>query len=171
MRAELQQKMRVLVTMWGAITMATFLFGVVLYVVGPAEDASGELSPILAGFGVVMAFAAFAWRWRVLGPTLGLWAPPQNQDGPPATPLKGAALDEALEKTFAQYQAGTFVGLAMGEAVAILGFIATFLSGDFTWYLALVTLSSVVLVVQVPRLDGLIGVAEPGLREALRRDR
>jgi hypothetical protein len=170
MRAELQKKLQVLVTMWGAITMSVFVFGLMLYVVGPAEEGSGAIAPVLALVGVSLAPGLFVVRRQMLGPTLGLWAPPEAQEGPPAAPLTGAALEEALARDLNRYQAGTFVGLAMGEAIAVIGFLASFLTGDFTWYLALVGLSAVVLIVQIPRLDGLLGVAEPGLRAAIRRE-
>ena len=150
---------------WAALCGAVVLFGVVLAIVPPFDEPSAELVPFVLLSGIALAPVAFVARRAILGPTLGLWSPPE---APGAEPLVGEALDAAVREASDRYRRGTIIGCALGEVIAMHGLMASLLSANPSWYLGMLAVAAPVMLVQMPRAAGLIGVAAPGAREAMR---
>jgi hypothetical protein len=60
------------------------------------------------------------------------------------------------------YQQATIVGFAVRESAAVMGLVATFLTGEIAWCLALTAASGLAMAVAWPRHERVAAIAEGG---------
>jgi len=131
---------------WASLCFTHVMFGVVLLLAAPApqEGPPVLIFPVMA---LLLAFGVAPVRWLLMG-GLGM---------PSATVGQAAGPSDAQ---WLRYQSGTIVGLALAEAVSLMGFVHGFLTGAPTTYVPYALLGLVLSLAQVPTLGGAASIPE-----------
>lgn len=131
---------------WASLCSAHVMFGVVLQVAAPApqDGAPVLIFPVMA---LLLALGVAPLRWLLMG---GVGVP---------TGAVGQAAGPS-DAQWLRYQNGTIVGLALAEAVSLMGFVHAWLTGAPTTYVPYAVLGLVLSLVQVPTLGGAASIPE-----------
>ncbi|TVQ89226.1 MAG: hypothetical protein EA397_15745 [Deltaproteobacteria bacterium] len=152
---------------WLAMTSSVLVLGVVLHVVlsGQGPDAVPRDLPLIILIlpflmTPVLLVAIGVVRRTYIGPGLGLWT--VREDLLP--PLQGS--DDPLKaarSAIARANTGFLLSIALTEAIALFGFISSFISRDPSRFYPAAAIALVLMAVQFPRPIGLL--ARLGKRE------
>ncbi len=141
-------KTRLLALLCAALALSLAVYVVVAVIVvgaagGPvAEGIPPSTAWILAAVAVASLAAAETVSRRILGRALA------------TAPTAAARLEG--------YQQATIVGFAMRESAAVMGLVATFLTGQVAWCVVLAAASGLSMAAAWPRRDRLAAVAADG---------
>lgn len=163
----LDQRLRMLRILWLAFLATPGVLGGVLLTAMPGTAEGDPLVALALGsVGIALVPGVFVLRFLMMGPSLGLIVPRDLRagDGVDDDELTGAVRSAA-----ARYQTGSVVGFAMAEAVVIMGFVATWTSGDLRWFLGGAVAYGLLHLVQLPRRAGVLALLEPAEVKAARR--
>jgi hypothetical protein len=151
---------------WVSLLMAIFAMGVVLVVV-PIEAADPESPlPILLGvISIVEAGVAFFMRWKLMG-SVALVAPSDLRVN---EFLDGEALLDELNSAMNRYRVGTIVGIACAESIAVFGLVSWVVTAETQWFVPFAAFAALLVLVQVPRVDGVRAVMSDKGRKGLSR--
>ena len=150
--------------MWAAFLGTLPIYGVAVVLAAPAGGGDPMLPFLLAAVALVEVTMLGVLRFIQLGPGLGLFAREDLRAEATGDDAAWAALSVAETR----FQTGTIVAFALTEAIAILGFVSSFLSGQVAWYVGHAALAGLLLLAQLPTRSGLLGVVPPGPRKRLR---
>lgn len=150
---------------WLGLCSSIIVFGVVLVVLEREPSPDSELLPLVfAGVAVGVAVAVFVVRRVFFGPSLGLLP---VRDPPSSDRLSLDEAKRALSAHLQRGQVGSIIGFALSEAVALFGFVSSFLTGEIAWFLGHAVFALLLMLVQFPRIGGILGGFDPEARRLL----
>lgn len=151
---------------WFAFIVTPFVFGAVLFVLAPDGEGADPMLPLILAFVALTEVPALIFmRFKLLG---GL-AVIEPNDMRVDERVEGEALEEAIRVAAAKYNTGSIVSFAFCNAIVLMGFVGSYVSGSLLWFGGLAVLGLTALIAVVPRRAGVMSTMTPEQRQGLRQ--
>ena len=158
--------LRTLRMLWCVFLLNPLTFAAVLWFAAVPE-ASVEPTIIWALMGTALLEVPMLFFIRRL--TLGHLALIEPRDLRVTEIADAEGLTAAIAGAAARYSTGSIISFALVESILVMGFVASFLSGEAVWFAATTVLFWMLLLVVRPQMAGVMCLMTGPQRQALRR--